>query len=384
VGGDDELRLLAGSIIDGRVDFSSGPSSTGNTKLSTGAGLNALLTHAGTVAVVDAGANAYVHSGNTIAVLDRAGFALTDDMLLALADGVGAAGAAGTTECLDKQLAPTCAVAAWIGGFGGAGRVEGTDALAGRAWGHGGIETGLEFAPTDGLSAGAYVAGLSAHGEVGSSQDTDISGGAVGAHVGYDHGDVFADLSASYGLVDITSKRSVADNTVSGGLSTAEAAFNGSYFTPTLTAGARVAIGGAVLTPSVRLRYTQVSLDGYEETGANDHLSVDARSLNEVALRAQLALAFTPILTDTGDLQVTLRAGADGKRREGDTVTANLLGSDISFESGSAGESFGGFVGANLDYQLENGVVASGDIEYAADNSGSRSATARATLSAAF
>jgi len=374
------LNFLAGSIVDGRLVLDGS-----NIDLGFGPGLNTVLTYSGSVNTIES-ANPYVSSGTSIAVLDRAGLVLSDDMLLALAEGAEPGANTSTTACLDEsgsRADAACDVSAWVGAFGGVGRIAGTDELAGRNFTQGGVKTGVNV-DAGMFSGGAFVSALSAHGEVGSSQETDMHGGALGAHLGYAQGGFFAKLSASYGLFDIASTRSVADNTISGGLSTATTDTNGSFFAPSVTAGADLDLGTAVLSPSLRLRYTHLAIDGYEEAGANDNLSIDDRGLEELSLRAQLALALTPMLTEAGELGFTLRAGADGKRRTGDEVTANLMGTDIGFASGAAGDSFGGFIGTSLDYRTKTGVIVSGDLEYGFTDQGNRSATARATLSAAF
>ena len=138
-----------------------------------------------------------------------------------------------------------------------------------------------------------------------------------------------------------------------------------------------------MLTPSATLRYTHLALDGYAEAGATDSLMVDDRTASELALRAQLALSLAPTLTDAGEIVWTFRAGADASRREG-TATASLMGNEIGFETGAAGDTFGGLVGANLHYLFGNGISLSGDLEYAFDKAGSRDVSARASLTAAF
>jgi outer membrane autotransporter protein len=194
---------------------------------------------------------------------------------------------------------------------------------------------------------------------------------------------LFADLSASFGVLDMTSRRQVADNMVDGGVNTAEASSLGRFLSPALTAGTHVALGEQVLTPSATLRYTQLDLDGYAESGATDDFAIDARTASELALRAQLALTLAPMLTEGGEIVWSFRAGADASRRDG-MVTAMPLGEEISFEAGSAGDIFGALVGANLDYRIGESVNLSGDVEYTLDTAGSGTVTARASLSAAF
>jgi hypothetical protein len=378
LGGNSTLNLLAGSVIEGKVEMFEG----GNT-VNFGPGLNAQLHFSGTLpGTITTSSNPYVISGNTVAVLDRGGFALTDDMLFSLADNAGAGVNGGARTCLDSDNGAECSVSAWLAGLGNLSTHEASDDLAAfRHW-QGGLEAGLDITAGD-ISAGVFLSGVSAMGEIQSSQETEMSGGVFGGHVGISRDGVFADLSARLGLLDIASRRDVADNTVDGGLMTAEAENTALFISPQLTTGANIALGEHVLTPSATLRYTHLGLDGYAETGSTDTLTVDARTASELALRAQVALSLAPMLSDTGELVWTFRAGAEASHRDGD-VTAALTGEEISFDTGSAGEALDGLVGASLDYRFGNGLSLSGDLEYAFDRAGSRDVSARASLSAAF
>ena len=377
--GDNTVSLLAGSVIDGEVWMEG----VGNT-LHFGPGLNALVTFTGTLPqTITTSSNPYVISGNTVGVLDRAGFALTDDMLFSIAGGAGVPAEQGLRACVDSNGDAACGVTAWLNGFGSFTDSAGSDDLAGYWHRHGGVEAGLDINAGNGFLAGAFLSGVAATGEVGSSQETDMAGGIIGAHLGFERGGLFADLSGSFGLLDIASERHVADNTVDGGLVTGEAHYVGRFLSPALMAGANIALGEHVLTPSATLRYTHLALDAYAEAGATDSLIVDDRTASELALRAQLSLSLAPTLTDAGEIVWTLRAGADASRREG-TATASLMGEEIGFETGSAGDAFGGLVGANFDYRFSNGFNLSGDLEYLLDDAGSQSVSARAALSATF
>jgi hypothetical protein len=377
--GNSTLSLLAGSVIDGEVEIQG----SGNL-LNFGPGLNALMSITGTLPqTITTSSNPYVISGNTVGVLDRGGFALTDDMLFSIAGGAGVPAEQGLRACVDSDGDAACGVTAWLNGFGSFTDRAGSDDLAGYWHQHGGVEAGLDINAGNGFLAGAFLSGVAATGEVGSSQETDMAGGIIGAHLGFERGGLFADLSGSFGLLDIASERQVADNTVDGGLVTGGADYLGRFLSPALTAGANIALGEHVLTPSTTLRYTHLALDGYAEAGATDSLMVDDRTASELALRAQLALSLAPTLTDAGEIVWTFRAGADASRREG-TATASLMGDEIGFETSSAGDSLGGLVGANLDFRFGNGLNLSGDVEYAVDKAGSRAVSARASLSAAF
>lgn len=375
--GNNRLNLLAGSVIDGEVWMEG----SGNT-VTFGPGLNARVTFTGTLPGTITTSNPMVISGNTVTVLDRAGFVLGEDMALALAAHAGQGRDGGLAACMGTDGAENCHVTAWLNGVGGLGGRSEEDDLAGLAFAHGGLEAGLDI-DLGVVSAGAFASAAAAHGEVGSSQATDISASIFGGHVGLRQGMVFAEASASYGLLELTGSRQVADNLVDGGLVTGESDSTGRFVSPALVAGLDLAMGELILTPSLAGRYTQLTLSGYAEDGATDDLSVSERMVEELALRAQLALALTPVLTESGGFAWTLRAGADARRRSGEAIVASLSGSPVSFAGGGNGDSFGCFIGANLDYRLGAATLSS-DVEFGLDTAGLHTVSARATLAGGF
>jgi hypothetical protein len=374
--GDNTVNLLAGSVIDGEVRMEG----LGNT-VTFGPGLNARVTFSGTLPQTISSSNPMVTSGNTVTVLDRAGFVLSEDMALALAASAGQGRDAGLSACVEAGDAG-CHVTAWLNGVGGlGGRAEQED-LASLAFAHGGLEAGLDI-DLGPVSAGAFAAAAAAQGEVGSSQATDISASIFGGQIGLRQGMMFAQASASLGLLDLSGSRQVADNMVAGGLLTAESDSTGRFVSPALVAGLDLAMGEMTLTPSLAGRYTQLTLSGYAEDGASDDLSVSERMVEELAVRAQLALALTPMLTEAGGFAWTLRAGADARRRSGEDIVAALAGSPVRFASGAHGDSLGGFVGANLNYRLGTATLSS-EVELGLDTAGLHNLSARATLAGGF
>lgn len=343
------LELLAGTAIDGNIRFTG----TGNT-VSFGPGLNARMsfTGAGMPGTVISASNPAVITGNSIAVLDRAGFALADDMSLALLGSLaGAEGGSGL--CLAADADAECDVSAWLAGIGRFDRQSGTNDLAGYSYALGGLVAGLELAPGGGLSAGAFVGGAAAAGDVRSSQETDLTGGVVGAHLGFERQGVFADFYAALGIVGIESQRNVADNTLDGGLAAARAETTGYAFTPAATVGFNLDTPLGLLTPSLRARYSRLMLDGYAESGAEDNLAVDTRTVEQTELRLQLALR---LASDDAAMPVTtLRGGIDLTHRQS-SVSAELAGQAVSFDPGNTGMRYRGFAGVDLAYQLADGA----------------------------
>lgn len=346
VNGNARLELLAGTAIDGEIRFAG----TGNA-VSFGPGLNARMTFTGagpgTAISTD---NPVVVAGNTVTVLDRAGFALADDMSLSLLDSL-AESERSASHCIAAATNSACGASAWLAGVGGYDRERGSGNLAGYLHARGGLVAGLELSPGSGFSARAFIGGGTASGEVRSSQQTDLTGGVLGAHLGFAQASIFADFYATLGIVGIDSRRSVADNLVDGGRVEASAATTGYAFTPSATLGFNLDTPLGVITPSLRARYSRLQLDGYAESGAGDGLVVDARTVEEAELRLQLAwtLAAADVAT------ITLRSGIDLTRRQG-SVSAELAGEAVAFDPGNSGTRHGGFTGLDFAYQLADGA----------------------------
>jgi len=125
-------------------------------------------------------------------------------------------------------------------------------------------------------------------------------------------------------------------------------------------------------------------LDGYTESGSDDGLAVDARVAHEVELRAQLALALTPVGAEQGAAATTVRGGADIAHRHGDAVTGQLTGQDIAFASPGGGTHYRGVAAVDLNLALTGGAALAGSLEAGLDTTGGYSALAHAGISGAF
>ncbi|MDB5538477.1 MAG: hypothetical protein JWQ89_204 [Devosia sp.] len=385
--GNATLNLLAGTVIQGGIKFIG----TGNT-VSFGPGLNTMLTFSVIPDTILTSGNPYAVSGNSVAVLDRGGFTLTDGMALALAGNIASIlDRNGKGQCLpapDGQV-PTgeedgCATEAWLAGFGGFGGRSDSFSLAGSDYLSGGGLAGLEFTPGGGFSGGIFLGGMVAHGTVGESQDTSQHGGVIGGHAGFARDGYFADLYAALGVLQIDGERRIADNTVAGGLTLASASHAGYFLSPAITIGIDRETGAGVLTPSLRLRYAGLMLDGYSESGAAGAVVVDDRLVHELELRAQLALALTPDLTEDGTLSALLRGGVDVFHRQADITTGTLLGQPIAFTSGEDGTGYRGFAAFDLDLALSGGTSLFGNMELGLDSTGGYSTVAHAGIGGSF
>src|SRR5690606_14607708 len=132
----------------------------------------------------------------------------------------------------------SCAAEAWLTGFGAFGSRSGNADSAGLEHLRGGGLVGLEFMPGGGFGGGLFIGAVAARGTVGTSQETTLYGGVAGGHAGIERDGYFADFYAALGVLEIDSRRTVADNTVTGGLDLASATHVGYVFSPGVTVGA--------------------------------------------------------------------------------------------------------------------------------------------------
>lgn len=373
--GSATLNLLDGSIVQGGLYFSG----TDNT-LNFDRSMNAVmqLTGPGSLAVTARG-NPLVLTGTAVAVLDRTGFVLTDAMALGLAGDLANGATSHVQQCLPLPGSSDCATTAWLGGFGSLGGQSESAMIGSFEQQRGGGLMGLEF----GSRGGVFIGAVGAHGRAGSTYESGLQGTIAGGHAGFEKDGFFAEFYASLGILQIDSNRTVLDNSVAGGIDIARATQSGYFLNPAVTIGHEFATQAGALTPSLRLRYTGLHLDGYGESGASG-LIVDSRMVHELDLRAQLALALPPLETEAGILTTTLRVGADLIHRQSDTVSAQLLGQPISFAAGGDGTRLHSFAAAEVSYAFAGGAALFGNVETGFDTAGGYSATAQAGIRGAF
>ncbi|QKV17900.1 autotransporter domain-containing protein [Oricola thermophila] len=366
-GSNATVNLLAGSVIRGGIEFAD----PGTATLNIGPGLNTALTVTGMPATVDAGGRPLVVSGGVVAVVDPVGFGAAPSMI------AGATGA--LANSLDRRMrgpvsssAPsfvtsyfpvagggdegTSAAGWWGDVFGGMSSRSASGNEAGYGQLHGGVVVGFDREVSASTRAGLFAGGLA--GRFAEDNDatvvgmTGIFGGAYARH---DAGTFFADLSLTGGVTFNDSDRQVLNNLAPGGIETATASYSGVFASPSLTVGGNYEVAGTTFTPSLRARYTGIYLDGYTETGSAAALTVDSRVHHVFDLRAQVETALVD-RDDAGDMQrVSLRAGVDGIFHRGDDVDADLLGTGISFASGTDEDVARGFVGVDAAHAMPGG-----------------------------
>ncbi len=380
-GSDATLNLLARTAIQGPIVFDG----TGNT-VSFGRGLNAVMTFSGAGGLpgtILTDGRPFVVDGNTVAVIDVTGFASTGTVVQDLTGSVA--------EAIDSHVMAGRAdnaghsSRAWITPFG-VGRVQSASgAAAGFRDGLGGIVAGAEAGLATDFLGGAFIGAAGGETSVnGDAQDITHRSVFGGGYLAYDAGARFADLSLTFGRLNESSSRRVANNLVPGGIETAQADYHGSFVSPSVTVGARMPYGANTLIPSLRLRYAGLFLGDYAETGAADGLTVAGRDIHLFEARGQLALAMAPVTTDSGVWQTTWRAGIDGTARNGADVSATVLGQPITFSDGSRKDAVRGFIGADIALSNGNGMTFGGNFETSYGSDGALVASALAHLDVAF
>ncbi len=376
-GSDATLNLLAGTAIQGPIVFDG----AGNT-VRFGRGLSAVMTFDGS-ADIETGGRPFAIDGETAAVVDVTGFASAGAVVEDLTGGVADAIGTHLSQTHDRDAGHRFRL--WGTPFG----VTRTQAASGPAAGFhddlGGIVAGVDTDLSADILGGIFIGAAGGKTSVdGDAQDITHRSVFGGGYLAYDTGARFADASLTFGRLDESSRRRVADNLVLGGVEMASADYDGAFISPSLTLGVRMPYGESTLIPSLRLRYVGLSLDDYAETGAADGLSVAGRDIHLFTARGQLALAMPPVTASSGVWRTTWRAGLDGMVRNAGDVSANLLGQQIAFADGSRKQALRGFVGAGLSVSNGAGMTFGGDVETAYGSDHALIAHAEAHLDVAF
>jgi len=147
----------------------------------------------------------------------------------------------------------------------------------------------------------------------------------------------------------------VLNNMVAGGIEQAKGNPDGTFITPQATIGTQIKNASGILTPSLRIAYTQLEMDSYAETGSLANMTVAARTLSTLDLRGQVAFAIKPIVTATGQFDATMRLGADASFSNSDDISATVLGQPLTFST-TQDTALRGFAGLDLAQKMDNGA----------------------------
>ncbi len=273
----------------------------------------------------------------------------------------------------------------WATPFGGYRDQAGTAFTTGFEYGFGGLVGGYDRAVSDTTLLGLF-GGFTA-GETSSDRAVariDAIGAFGGGYLSHGFGRAFVDLSVAAGVMMHDSERTIANNLVAGGLETATADYDGLFVTPALTFGLDTTVGATVLTPSLRLRYAGLALDGYHETGSVAALAIDERQVHVVELRGQLQAALAGGELDGGAWNLRVRAGVDGIFHWGDEVDAVLLGQGLSFDAGEDDAVARGFLGAEAAFLTVGGALLTAGVEFGYDTAEAFTADGRLGVNLRF
>jgi len=400
------VRLLAGSVVQGDIRFNDAASAT----LDIGPGLNTMLTLNGVPATITmngmacGAGGACVVSGSTVAAVATEGFAASAPALADLTGGIagtlesrlGSPAASGgprfvTAYGPEDKATPFDRLTTaglpdtgsyWADTFGGF-RVNGGSSVGNQMLG--GLVIGFDRAVSGQTRAGAFAGGALSRAE------TDASGSTITGRSAYaglylrHHAEPFViDASLTGGYTGHTSKRRMVDNMAPGGIATASADYGGWFVSPSVTFGSQQPIGATKLKPSLRLRYAGLFNEGYAESGSSADMTVGGRASHVAEIRGQVEVALEGRQTGRGQVSASARTGVDGIFAWGDDVTANLLGTDISFAPGGEDFTARGFGGFDVSLAADNGLTWRGGLELGVDTTGALSGQVRAGVSRAF
>lgn len=404
------LNLLAGSVIQGGIRFTS----AGTARLNVGPGLNTYHALTGVPATINvngmalADAGNAVRIGNILAVVDPTGFAVTDEVVTDLTRSItgsveghlaaqracygdnrvamGDMSVSPVADLPPVQMRETCGTGLWGSLHGGYSDMQATDATSGSEHGFGGLVVGydraLSVATTGGLFGGFAKGEVTTPNEAFYNDMLTAYGGAYLSHV--TGSGLFFDLSVTAGVVMNDTERLVGNNQVAGGLETATAEYGGFLFSPSLKVGVDQGIGGSMLTPSVRVRYAGLYLDGYEESGSAAALAVGDRDVHVVEVRGELALALATKEVESGFWHTQIKGGVDGIFNWGDDVNSSLLGNNLAFATGDEDSIVRGFGGAEAVFTSHGGTQFTAGFEIGYDSAETFTADARMGVNVSF
>ncbi len=231
----------------------------------------------------------------------------------------------------------------------------------------GGAMAGIETdTASDNTRVGFFVGGSGSKIEVDfGSQDTEIGSIFGGLYVAHQAGDIAIDAAVTVGLADYDQRRFMNDNTVAGGVDTANADYYGIFVSPEITVSSSLAVTNwMAVKPSLTLRYAGLFLDGYTEKDSKANLTVDDRDVHVISARAQVAVPVHMSMDYNGRLTTEFRIGAEGRATVSeDKVRATILGQNLNFAPGGDDEVLTGFAGAAFTYVMISGTRLYGNIE---------------------
>ncbi len=210
-----------------------------------------------------------------------------------------------------------------------------------------------------GLRLGVYVGAARGKTRISTlSQAIETKNLFGGVYGEYSENAWFARLMLTAGRVDHDSSRQVLNNLSPTGFSNLTAAYDGTFLSPELTLGGHFSVGERSLTPSVRVRYGHLALDGYTETGAVAGMSMGKRNVDVWSARAQVATT-----QRIGSVVLSPRFGIEGRANKYGDIALGLLGQTLNFAPRGRNETFTGLAGVSVVSKLADGLSTHMDAE---------------------
>ena len=360
LGYDNTLRLLSGSRIEGSL--LAAPNQ--NNRLVIGPRLNTFLDHSVDGFTFDTNGMPYVDDGAMLVVVDPTVYAAEDDIVGDLTRSVGNAvdarlGSA-VGQSVNNVMASTSNEQAtgsqwdtWATGLaayrqqGEEGLYDGFDSTLG------GFALGADTVLSSGTRFGSFVGASRAHLNTNAgNEQIDSASTYAGIYAGYTLPDAFVNLGLTGGYADTETSRDVLDNLVEGGIAKVKGNPDGLFIAPQATIGTQIKTTSGILTPSLRVAYTHLNMNSYDEQG---YMSVAARTVSTLDLRGQVAFAIKPIATNTGQIDATMRLGADATFTNSDDISATVLSQPLTFST-TQDTALRGFAGLDLAQAMNNGA----------------------------
>ena len=380
VAGDTNLYIKDGSIIQGQIAIVGAAADTDSLFVENG--LNLAYTFTG-------GTPDIVEAGHALVVVDADHVYVTDISLLANASTAFSDMTGAISGVIGDQInrgATGEGRGWWAKGFGGYTSIEQTAGMAQIRSAFGGIMGGAAGTLDNGMQLGGFAGGSFGRQHTNGDENATSSYFA-GVYSRYEADSFYVNYGLSGGMTETSATRRVLNNMVDGGVEMAHSRFASYFIAPEATIGIDgLEIGGFNVNPSLTLRYGFLHSEGYTETGLsdpNDALTVGARSAHVLDARAQVALPVD--IASMPSLDLLLRAGLDGHFLIGDmNIDTTISGITQSTSLDTPTTTFGGFIGASLNYAFSESTYLSANTEIGLGSGGRFTARAEVSVQMEF
>jgi autotransporter-associated beta strand protein len=218
----------------------------------------------------------------------------------------------------------------WMAGSGEFTTVGNTANATGYSLDSGGLTTGVDYRFTDKFVAGISLGYMNTSASLINGGSVDVDGGRVGAYATYFDRGLYVDASVSGGPNSYRTKRVTPNNTVATGSP------EGTEVNLMLATGYDWKMGGLTIGPVASFQYTNVTLDGFTETGAFAPLSFLRKSAESLRSAVGIRASYD---IKAGNTIIRPEVRASWQHEFGDTTYS--LESTFATLGGSAFTAFG-------------------------------------------